>query len=927
MENNILNINNGAIAYATQGHTQALEQHGKGLANYPRSLRVLQSIDATGLGKSEDMQRLMQHADSVISLSSRLVAQVKASPSGASFTVLEEKLHQHLYLFRAVVKAIEHQQQAKQLLADENTQSKLNNMLHTFIVFTAFMFLFFMATYWLIHKTLRSRQQAAELLREKEQLFSILFYKSPIMLALTELSTGKIIDTNDNSLAFLGYSREQVIGRTAHELKLYPNPQDRENVIQMVLNNQKVRNLEMRLRTQSGEIRDVMYNIERMHLNNLDCILLAFEDITDRKRAEKKLKDSELLFSTIFYKSPIIKSISDANTGAYLDVNDRFCQFFGYPKEEILGKSSTELQLWKNEHDRTAFAQKLRNEQRVKSLELEVKTKQGAIHHISTHAEILRLDGKECIVSAAVDITEKKQADELIRNLNISLEKSVAERIKEVSDYKYALDQSSIVEITDKTGAFIYVNDNFCNISGYRQEELLGKNHRITKSGYHSKEFFQDMWETISRGNIWKGEIKDLTKDGVYYWTETTIVPILDEQGSPHQYLAIRWDITSKKASEEALLRAVDELRMSSERLKEAQALSHVGSWEFSLEPQEAIWSDEIYRILGTSPTETPTKLESFMTFVHPEDVEHSRKMLTAQTYKADTSYQFNCRMVLKNGSVKYLYNEFKAIVEPDGKPVKLIGITHDVTKEWLAQLENERITSDLLQRNKDLEQFAYIVSHNLRAPVANIMGLSNLIRMLPPENSAFKKSMDGLQISVNKLDTVIKDLNNVLQIRRQINEMKEEIDLQQLVDDIKSMVANLIDKENVLIYTDFSRLGKIYSIKSYLHSIFSNLISNSIKYRQPDQRPIIEIIADKIDSKIYFYFRDNGLGIDLKAHEHKLFGLYKRFHFHTDGKGMGLFMVKTQVETLGGKIYVQSEVNKGTEFILEFEEQHMRQW
>ena len=251
-------------------------------------------------------------------------------------------------------------------------------------------------------------------------------------------------------------------------------------------------------------------------------------------------------------------------------------------------------------------------------------------------------------------------------------------------------------------------------------------------------------------------------------------------------------------------------------------------------------------------------------------------------------------------------------------EPLILLAHTN-LTDRILAERERQKITDDLIHRNRDLEQFTYIVSHNLRAPVANIKGLSDILGDETLSIAEAGSVVKDLLSSVSKLDSVILDLNDILQLKIDVDRAKERVVFEELVKGVKESIHSLVVSEKVTIETRFDEVPEMFTLKSYLYSIFYNLISNSIKYKRSDAQLLIEIKSFRKKETIELVFKDNGKGIDLNKSRDQVFGLYKRFHRDIEGKGMGLFMVKTQVEALGGTISIESEVNKGTTFKILF--------
>ncbi|NCU05382.1 MAG: HAMP domain-containing histidine kinase, partial [Chitinophagaceae bacterium] len=225
-------------------------------------------------------------------------------------------------------------------------------------------------------------------------------------------------------------------------------------------------------------------------------------------------------------------------------------------------------------------------------------------------------------------------------------------------------------------------------------------------------------------------------------------------------------------------------------------------------------------------------------------------------------------------------------------------------------------LSTTLLKRNNELQQFAYITSHNLRAPVANLLSLSRLFKQehLDEHNKIyFEKIKECIAI----LNDTLNDVNEILSFRTVANEKMEPVVLEAELKTVIASVSEQINSTGTIINTNF-HTPEVWFSKRIIRSIFQNLLTNAVKYRKKGVTPVITITSAEVKDFYEIRFADNGSGIDLAQYGDKVFHLFQRFHAGIDGKGMGLYIVKTQLEALNGSIRINSNINQGTTFIIQ---------
>ncbi len=297
--------------------------------------------------------------------------------------------------------------------------------------------------------------------------------------------------------------------------------------------------MDMKIRLPDGSfkwVNDSAVPIRDSKTGQVVATLGILQDITDRKQAEILLRENEERFRTIFQTSPDAVSINRIQDGVYLEINDRFSQLTGYNRDEILGRSVTDVRLWVNRERQAEFLREIWEKGEVQNFEAEFRVKHGGIRIGAISARRINLGGVPCAISLARDVTEIKRAEEQINRL--------AEVVKQAHE---------AVVITDLEGTIQYVNPAFEHLTGYTFEEAIGANPRVLKSGKHGPKFYQNMWQTIKSGRPWHGIFINKKKNGELFWEDATIFPVKNPQGEVIAFAAVKRDITKERHLEEQL--------------------------------------------------------------------------------------------------------------------------------------------------------------------------------------------------------------------------------------------------------------------------------------------------------------------------------------------------------------------------------------
>lgn len=467
-----------------------------------------------------------------------------------------------------------------------------------------------------------------------------------------------------------------------------------------------------------------------------------------------------------------------------------------------------------------------------------------------------------------------------------------------LKDITEALNVSTIVAITDPKGNITFVNDKFVEISKYSEAELLGENHSILNSGYHSKEFFKDMWRKIGSGKVWKGEIRNKAKDGSYYWVDTTIVPFLNSKGRPYQYVSIRFDITQRKQAEASL----------------KDSLKEVSDINFALDQSSIVaFTDEKGIIKQVND-----KFCEISKFSREELIGQDHRILNSglhskeffknlwKTIGSGNVWKGEIRNRAKDGAFYWVDTTIVPFVDEDGRPYQYLAIRNDITEK--------KRSEEMLHRQDKLAavgQLAAGVAHEIRNPLTSMKGYAEFLQL----DEADPQRKEFIDIILDEIDRVNNIVEEFMVLAKPKAVELEEKNIIPIVKNVVSMLKFEARKRNVSLNFDSrNEIIQIECDENRLKQVFLNFIKNGIE-AMPDGGDLT-VKIDIQDESVMISIQDTGVGIPpetLKKIGEPFYTTKK------NGNGLGLMVSFKIIESHNGKVYIESEQNKGTTFKIMF--------
>jgi PAS domain S-box-containing protein len=775
----------------------------------------------------------------------------------------------------------------------------------------------------LLGRTIRyaiERKQTETALRLSERRFRALTENSLDAVALFG-ADGKILYGSPSTRQVLGYELEEFVGRNAFEF-IHPDDQALVTERLQVAMAKPREHIQVyaRVRHKNGKWRW----LEGVFTNLLDepgvnAIVNNYHDFTNRKQAEDALRQSEELFSKSFYQSPIGITITRASDGVYTDANDAFLEMSGFRREELLGRTARDLNIIPSPDSRQPAPRGPGGPGGYRNVSLEITTKNGESRHVRLNGQTFNLGAVQYNLALVEDITEQKRAESALREAE--------------AKYRTLVEQlPMIVYITpaEDLGAMTYVSPQIEDLLGYSAESWT-RDTRFWRQILHPDDRERVLAE-VERVNAsrepFKMEYRMVAGDGRVVWLRDRSRLVMDKQGDPQFWQGLMIDISETKQAQAALQAAHDELEVQVQErtaaLTEANALLQTLMDNM---PDHIYFKDAQSRFIRNSRSQAKMMgLDDPAGAVGKSDFDffpqaHAQRSFDEEQQLIESGQalvNFEERVVWPDGRLTYVSTTKLPLRAKDGAVIGTFGISRDITQRKAAEQALQIANSKLEAANKELEAFAYSVSHDLRAPLRAIDGFSSIVMEehaahLPPETQRY---LSLIRKNTQQMGMLIDDLLAFSRLGRHplnLQEVAPAALLKQVIEDL------LLHEKSRRVDWVLGDLPACRADPALLRQVFVNLLSNALKYTRQREVTRIEVGAlngDRPDSGPTYFVKDNGVGFQMEYYE-KLFGVFQRLHRAEDyeGTGVGLAIVQRIVHRHGGQVWAEAEVDQGATF------------
>ncbi len=732
---------------------------------------------------------------------------------------------------------------------------------------------------------------AEQKIRDSEATQRKIFDAGVDWMSIIDLTTGSYLDVNESFCRAHGLPREEIIGSSFYKLGRWPNPKEWKHFVKHLILSGEVRNQRVTFRMKDGTDVPCLISAVRCELWGKQCCIATTRDITDLNEAQEKVRRSEETFRKIFDASLDSMSIIDAVSTEYIDVNPEFLRATGYTREEIIGKTADDVGLWVDQQQQRQFANGLNEKGEVRNMQADARLKDGSIVTCLTSGVLAEIGGKLCCLGVSRDITEIKAAEQKLRQSEAMLR----------AIFDNSLDSISLLDLSTQT--LVEVNAELTRVVGYSREEMIGKTFDDLVPAADPVRQEELVLSLMQGRELRNFEITFATRSGRTFPVLLSAAIFMID-GRPHS-LSVARDITMIKEAEEKLRKSEALLRAIFDNSLDNVAL-------FDLTDQTIIEvNKELTRTIGYSREEMLGKrLDDLV----PRGDPVRQGEFFAMLMRGREVRNFEMDVSSREGRRIFPALVSASIVEIDGRPCALSAARDisDLVKAREAALAASRAKSEFLS----------IMSHEIRTPMNAILGMADLMGE-SNLNSEQRRYLDTILSNGNALLELINSILDLAKVESgRLSLETVEFDLIELTERAADTLAVRAHEKAVELAVRFAPdlPSTLTGDPHRLRQILNNLIGNAIKFTKQGE-VVVEVgcnLDREVPGNLRFEVHDTGIGIAPDKIEN-IFSIFTQADTSTTrkfgGSGLGLAIVQRLVALMGGRVWAESELGKGSTF------------